>query len=236
MDKTPAEVAGLANKHGFDFVEIRLDERGGFGGSLDARSIRALFKDVKILSLNTGITVNPGNPLVEQIKTAASFAAACGAEGIRIFADPKGNAEALAESIVISSLAARGEGTELLIETHGELTSTDDMIKLLGLTNGSFNVIWDVLHTLESGETVDMSARNLKGSVSHVHLKDAVKTDVGYRMTALGEGVIEPAAIRDLLDGEAIFSLEWEEFWHKELRGIYRDTDELLLSYLDWLK
>ena len=63
-----------------------------------------------------------------------------------------------------------------------------------------------------------------------------MKTENGYLMTKLGEGDVKPQAVRKLLDGDAAFSLEWEEFWHEELRGIYRDADELLASYLEWLR
>ena len=236
MDKTPEQVAGLARRYGFDAVEIRLDGNGSFNGLGESSVIRDLFGGITILSLHTGLTVARDCDAVDEIKKSASFAASCGAGGIRVFADPRGDLARLADAVSSSSCAAEREGVKLLIETHGALTSTTDMKRLLDLTCRSFAVIWDVLHTLEHGETLEESADNLKGSVTHVHLKDAMKTKTGYRMTKLGEGDVEPSAVLELLDCCTAFSLEWEEFWHEELRGIYRDADELLSSYLEWLK
>lgn len=236
MDKTPAEVSGLAKKHGFDAIEIRLDKSGEFGGLSDPSVIRSLFDGIGILSLNTGITVASDFLPLEEIKRTASFAAECGAGGIRIFADPKGELLRLADPVASLSDAAREEGVRLLIETHGNLTSTSGIRKLLDLTDSSFGVIWDVLHTVESGETIEESAENLRSAVAHVHLKDALKTDTGFKMTKLGDGVIAPSSVRKLLDEDAAYSLEWEEFWHEELKGLYRDADDLLGSYLNWLK
>ena len=236
MDRSPEQVSRLARRHGFDAVEIRLDGNGTFNGLYDPSVIRELFDGIEILSLNTGLTVAPDCDASDEIKKAASFASSCGAGGIRVFADPRGDLARLAGAVFVSSEAAEMEGVKLLIETHGALTSTADMKRLLDLTGRSFAVIWDVLHTMESGETVAESADDLKGSVAHVHLKDALNTSDGYRMTKLGEGDVEPTAVRELLDGCTAFSLEWEEFWHEELRGIYRDADELLSSYLEWLK
>ena len=236
MNETPEQVAGLARRHGINAVEIRLDGNGTFNSIYDPSVIRGLLDGIEILSFNTGLTVAPDCDALEKIKKTASFAASCGAGGIRVFADPRGDLARLAESVAASSDAAEREGVKLLIETHGALTSTEEMRVLLDLTDRSFGVIWDVLHTLESGETVAESADNLIGSVAHVHLKDAVKTENGYLMTKLGEGDVKPQAVRKLLDGDAAFSLEWEEFWHEELGGIYRDADELLASYLEWLR
>ena len=235
MEKTPEEVSLLAKKHGFDAVEIRLDENGTFSGVSDPFLIRKIFEGVTILSINTGITVTHADAQSEKIKKAASFAASCGACGIRIFADPRGGLDPLSCMLASSSGTAKSEGTFLLIETHGKLTATADIRKLLELTDFSFSVIWDVLHTVESGEPIAESARNLGGVIAHVHLKDAVKTDYGYKMTKLKCGDIRPSEVRGLLDDSTALSLEWEGFWHEELRYIYRDDDELLTSYLEWL-
>ncbi|MBR3423971.1 MAG: sugar phosphate isomerase/epimerase [Clostridia bacterium] len=236
MDNTPEQISRLAKKYGFDAVEIRLDENGAFNGLSDPRSVRELFPCIEILSLNTGIILTPETDVTRDIKKSASFAASCGARGIRVFAGLRGNLAHLSDSVVASSKAAEGEGSKLLIETHGALTSTTDMRRLLDLTGRPFGVIWDVLHTLESGETVIESADNLKGAISHVHLKDAVRTKDGFRMTKLGEGDVNPTAVRKLIGENIPLSLEWEEFWHEELRGIYRDADDLFASYLGWLK
>ena len=236
MDKTPSQVSDLARRHGFDAVEIRLDGNGAFNGLSDPRIFRDLFSGIGILSFNTGITVTPDADVIEELKKTASFAASCGAGGIRIFADPCCEVRSIAGAIAESSAVANREGVKLLIETHGELTSTPDMRSLIELTDGSFGVIWDVLHTLETGEPIAESATNLNGAIAHVHLKDAVKTGGGYRMTKLGEGDVDPTSVREFIDGDVPLSLEWEEFWHEELRGIYRSSDDLLDSYLDWLK
>lgn len=239
MELPPRETAALFAGYGFDAVEIRLDGDLRFGGlgKEDASQIISLFGRGAVLSLNTGITLTPGYEPDQTLSDVVSFAEECAAPGIRFFADPMGDFDSLAA--VCRRVGQFLRGVDPLIETHGVLSSSRDVRRLYDVSGGSFRVIWDVLHTAEAGEDPEESAENLRGTISHVHLKDARREENGYVMTPLGEGVIDPSRIRELLEGTGFsggLSLEWEGFWRPELRGIYKSPDELMQAYLEWIK
>ena len=241
MDLSPEETALLFRRSGLDSVEIRLDGDLSFGGlgKDDADGINALFGEGRVLSLNTGITLVPGYAPDRAFYDVVSFAAACGARGVRVFADPRGDLDRLAVSCGRAASASLERGVFLLIETHGELSSSRDVRRLYDAADGSFRVIWDVLHTMEAGEDPEESARNLTGTISHVHLKDARRERKSYVMTPLGDGDIDPRRVRGLLEETSFsgeLSLEWEEFWRPELKGIYKSPDDLIQAYKNWIE
>ncbi|MBQ3901329.1 MAG: sugar phosphate isomerase/epimerase [Clostridia bacterium] len=246
MNLSPDEVASLARELGFDGVEIRLGPDGTYRGlgPDDSAYIRRLFDGIELLSLNSGITVTPAFRDIDALLCAAAFASGCGAGGVRVFgdlsADGKIDFPALAESFKKVCCAAAGFGVKVLLETHGVLSAAADVRRLCDLVcSDVLGVIWDVHHTLEAGETVAGSASLLSGLISHVHLKDALFKDGGSVMTRLGDGELSPRDVREQLETVApdcALSLEWEEYWRPELRGIYSSPRDLLDSYLDWIK
>ena len=243
MELTQAQVGELIYRLGFDAVEIRLDGDGTAGGIGEdgAELLKTIYRDAGILSLNSGVTLTPGTEDTPDLDRAVSFASSIGAAGVRVFADPGVNRDlnALAAVVALKAAEADKKGVRLLIETHGALCSSRDLRRLYDLTGGAFRVIWDVLHTLESRESIEDSANNLSGIISHVHLKDA-KIEAGkYVMTRLGDGDVDPKAVKSVLEKigfSGALSLEWEGFWHRELRTIYSTPEELLRNYLYWIE
>ncbi len=245
-DCTPEDIAALARELRFDGIEIRLDPDGTFRGlgPDESDGIRRLFDRIEILSLNSGITVTPAFRDTDELLHLVCFAKKIGAGGVRVFGDPSAGGlsdlPALAASFKKICSKVSGNGVKILLETHGVLSSASDIRRLCTLVDDrSLRVIWDVHHTVEAGEHLRESAVCLSGLVAHVHMKDARASNGRYVMTRLGDGELSPRDVREQLETIApgcALSLEWEEFWHPELKGLYSSPRELLESYLEWIK
>ena len=245
-DCNAEDIASLARELKFDGLEIRLDPDGTFRGlgPDDSDRINRLFEGIEILSLNSGITVTPDFRETGNLWQAFDFAKKIDAAGVRVFGDPsvdgKKDVPGLAESFENICSKLPGYGVKILLETHGVLSSASDVRRLCDLVGDcSLGVIWDVHHTVEAGETVEESSSYLSGLVSHVHMKDARFENGLFVMTRLGDGELSPNEIREQLEKiapQCAMSLEWEEFWREELRGIYSSPRDLLDSYLEWIK
>lgn len=90
----------------------------------------------------------------------------------------------------------------LALENHQDVTS-DDLLELCEAGGPRVGVTFDVVNPLAVGEEPFIFARKLGDRIFNVHLKDytIVPTESGYLLVraALGEGVIDWAAMRTLL-------------------------------------
>ncbi len=244
-DCSAENIASLARELKFDCLEIRLDPDGTFRGlgPDDSDRINRIFEGIEILSLNSGITVTPDFRENDNLCQTIDFAKKIDAAGVRVFGDPsvdgKKDFPGLAGSFKKICSDLTGCGIKILLETHGVLSSASDVRRLCDLVgDSSLGVIWDVHHTVEARETVEESSSYLSGLISHVHMKDARFENGRFVMTRLGDGELSPRAVREQLEKiapQCAVSLEWEEFWREELRGIYSSPGELLVSYLRWI-
>ncbi len=246
MDLTMEQAASLARSSGIGGVEIRLGDDGlipGYGRE-DACEMKRIFGGVTILSLNSGITVScraDPEQILKEGRGCLDLASAAGSRGVRFFA--AGGADDMMETAALFSELCRyseGTGAGVLLETHGDYSSAGKSAALCDLVDHErFRIIWDVCHTLQAGESVGESAEILKGRISHVHLKDALKTDRGYVLTELGKGSVRPEEVISALSEtgfDGYISLEWEEYWDRSLRGIYSSPEDLIRSYLSWTR
>jgi sugar phosphate isomerase/epimerase len=105
----------------------------------------------------------------------------------------------------------------------------------------NLKVIWDVIHSLEYGETLEDSIAHLGSHIAHVHLKDgvAVSGQTEFLHTDLGAGQMPFGAVIQLLRGmhyQGFLSLEWESPWRPEIRHLYPDPLALLNRYAALLR
>ena len=247
------DVLALAEKNQIDAVEIRLDKEHrmcGYGLENVSEAKRILEKSKVVLSdLATGISFRGGEDKSDAVEQCARLAKALGAPAIRVFAnatskDPAAVSAEETAGIVASlqkgaDVAAR-YGIQLWIETHSAYSTGRSVAALVrAVQRDNVFVIWDVLHSLDFGESLEERVACLGSMIAHVHLKDGVAVDgeeaVPYRLTALGEGSLSFSTVLKLLSGisyNGYFSLEWELMWHPELREFYESDDALLEAYL----
>lgn len=237
------EMVEYACKAGIYAMEVRLDDEGKISG-FDGEYMRG--KGVVISNLGTSVAlIGYNEEKIRRAKACLELAEAVGAKGIRLFLgsfdarfsqtspyDYEGILKALQE------LCDRGaeNGVEIWIETHNQFSTGKILRKLINdVQRENLKVIWDIIHPIEVGETPEQTLKYLGARIAHVHIKDGVKKEdpdlISYRYTRLGEGELPIGHILQLLKEngyQGYLSMEWEEAWRPELKGVFHGTDEIL--------
>ncbi|HTL08510.1 MAG TPA: sugar phosphate isomerase/epimerase family protein [Chitinophagaceae bacterium] len=117
---------------------------------------------------------------------------------------------------------ATGKKVMVLMETHGEVVHTQDLLNIMQMTNHpQAGLIWDITNmwtiTKEPPATVYPA---LKKYIHHTHIKDAVLVNSNPSYTFLGKGevpIFEAIALLQKDGYKGFYSFEWEKMWHPEL-------------------
>lgn len=252
---TLAEVLAVGVRTGMDAVEIRLDKQDALCGytleSIDEAKRMIEESGLRIIDLATSVSfAGYDTASVERMERCAALAAAVGAKGIRVFIGSfikpgeasRDDTEGIARTLCEGAAAVRRHGVQIWIETHSAYSTGESLNRVLSLVNDhDVRVIWDIMHSIEFGESPQKTVDYLGDAIVHVHLKDGRDKQDGthYQLTALGEGDVdfgEIAAALTSMRFDGYLSLEWELMWHPELAECYRDTDELLTAYRELLE
>lgn len=132
--------------------------------------------------------------------------------------------------------------TEIWIETHNEYATGKVLKKLLEDVNRpNIKIIWDIIHTIEDGETPEATIAYLGDNIAHVHIKDGHDRHDpewhDYEYTPLGEGELPIAEIVKLLEArgyKGYYSLEWESLWRPELKNLDWSVDKIMTEYINF--
>ena len=236
------EVLILASDTGMDGVELRIDDRR-LEATTDAAEAGRHFKEkgIRICDVASSIFLNGGN-LPDTAVRYVDLAAQLGAGAVRVFAggknadgecDVRGIAEALAK---LCDYGAE-RGVEVWLETHSEVSTGKVCRSIVDMANkDNLKILWDVLHSIEYGETMKETVDHIGDVISHVHLKDGVPSaeKIEYILTDLGDGDFPFGEVKKVLDGigfDGYYSLEWESPWCPEIRHLYSDPHDLLKKY-----
>lgn len=117
---------------------------------------------------------------------------------------------------------AKGSNVSVLMETHGDLTWSDDLKRIMiSAFNDHTGLVWDVTNmwsvTKEPPEDV---YKKLKKYIRHTHIKDLKMVDGKEHYVLLGQGEVPIfTAIDALRKGgyKGYYSFEWEKLWHPEI-------------------
>ncbi len=253
LEMSMTEIIEHAKKANIDTLEVRLDKQGNFMGYTlenitEAKAI--LDKEgISIRDIGTSCGFRTYAPeMVEKFKSCIDIAAAVGAKGLRVFlgtgykkhsdkvyCDYDGMVRAIRESCDY----AKPLGVQVWAETHNDFSKGTVLAELIKTVDrDNFKIIWDLIHPYEMGEGAQQTIDALENNIAHVHIKDGRKNEdtnmVNYVYTKLGEGELPIAdMIYRLLDNgyDGYFSLEWENEWRSELKGVYNDLDKLLYDF-----
>ncbi|CAN5536196.1 sugar phosphate isomerase/epimerase [soil metagenome] len=117
---------------------------------------------------------------------------------------------------------AKGSNVKVLMETHGDLVWTADIVKIMQ-SAGSENtgLIWDIANmwNITKEKPADVYPQ-IKKYIHHTHIKDNTLVDDKISYKLLGKGVVPIFEGIDLLykDGyKGYYSFEWEKLWHPEI-------------------
>ncbi len=252
------KVLAWAVDAGQDAVEIRLSDDGSVFGLAeeDTSEMVHAFQEAGVAISDLGTSVHFSGfdeKMLEPAGKAILLAERTGARGIRVFPgsfvkrfsdDATHDLDGMARFLREVATVAGMHGVEIWIETHNEFATGENMRRLLDRAgSANIKVIWDLIHSCEYGEKPEDTLRLLGGDVAHVHVKDGKKTPdpdrIDYEYTRLGEGELPlNRMFRLLCDAgyEGYFSLEWENAWRPEIRGVYASTPALLSNWNDFIR
>ncbi|QEC67116.1 sugar phosphate isomerase/epimerase [Panacibacter ginsenosidivorans] len=119
---------------------------------------------------------------------------------------------------------AKNSNVTVLMETHGDLTKTEDIVKVITPAAGKHvGLVWDVANmwnaTKESPSNV---YPQLKKYIHHTHIKDSLTVDGKINYKFLGKGEVPIFEAIDLLHKggyKGYYSFEWEKLWHPEIEA-----------------
>ena len=103
----------------------------------------------------------------------------------------------------------------------------------------NLKMIWDVLHSLEAGESLAETVERAGDIIAHVHYKDAVPFEEEnmflWKHTILGEGKVDIRKAMELLEEKnygGYYSLEWEGNGKAELKDLKLSPEAVLDKYI----
>lgn len=257
MDATIPQLIRYAKDAGMDALEIRLDRQDRICGipQTELSAALAMLREngIGITDLGTSISLMDYEPeKIQKAKDTAALAALVGAKGLRLFAGGSvitihdvsaHNLDGIVRSVKEINAYVQPLGVELWLETHSYFSTGERMKQILdGVNSPNVKVIWDVIHSVEFGESPAQTVACIGGSIAHVHLKDGRKSldaeRVVYELTALGAGTLpiqETMQCLREISFDGYLSLEWESAWHPKLNSLYTDIPDLLAAYNRYL-
>jgi sugar phosphate isomerase/epimerase len=148
---------------------------------------------------------------------------------VRVFPNgfPKDQDKSQTMDLIIKGLLelgeyAKGSDVSVLMETHGELTKTDDLETIMkSAQHEHTGLVWDVANmwTITKESPADVYKR-LNKYIRHTHIKDAKIVDGKVQYVFMGQGEVPIFQAIDLLAKggyKGYYSFEWEKLWHPEL-------------------
>jgi sugar phosphate isomerase/epimerase len=223
---TVEEIAGAARRFGYEGIEWRLADGALLGPRTDDdvwERIASCGFDATCLDTSAVFVQADDEGRAKAVRhtvAMAERAVQIGARYVRVFGGetPDGHSrEALfgpTRDALAEAASAIPAGIEILVETHDAWSRGADVVPLVDRIERA-GVLWDIAHTMRSGETPSSTLRHI-GLPGLVHIKDAS----GVTLTHLGEGDLRLRDATEALEDagyDGWISFEWEKLWHPEL-------------------
>jgi len=241
-DYTLDQIIETGTKCGFDGVELRHVEKNvklwelpDFAGSAPLEKTKRRFTDAGLTVCMVGASGSFAAPGLEHRKEQtdlfrrwAEVAQGLGCPYIRVFGGPVPEGQSMEETLKWDAegyneafpLIAK-YGVTMLFETHDSFSTSKGLIPLLEKLEGNFGVVWDILHPIRFGESVEDTFKGLGPWVKHMHMKDSkVFTETDFDFKFPGEGILPIKKIMEILKAssyQGYYSFEWERGWHPEI-------------------
>jgi sugar phosphate isomerase/epimerase len=245
-DWTLEMIVDFAAANGYDGIEFRglqreldLPKIAGFATELRKR---VDVKRLKVVDLGSSAELHhpPGAERDRNLQDARSFidlAAELACPCVRVFPnrlpkeqDREATLNWIANGLSELGFYAAARNVTVLLETHGDLTATADILKVMRsaspphMRSGSsprIGLVWDIVNmwsvTKESPAKVFAA---LRPYIRHVHIKDLRVVDGKERYVLLGTGetpVFEGIDVLKANGYAGYYSFEWEKLWHPEI-------------------
>lgn len=252
QDWSLEEFLRTCSQNGISAIELRLNLSPW--STLDTEEARKDILDLlhkynmTISDIGTNVCVNTyKQEALEQLRRDMILAQSLGTKGLRIMFgswrsrwSETGSVfdyEGICRWIIEADRMAEEYDREIWIETHYEM-ATGKMLRQLfdDCKLQHCKIVWDVMHPLEQQESIPDTYAYIRDYLVHIHIKDGSPWPdpdlANWKYAIVGEGQIPLREIVNLVlaDGyKGYFSLEWESYWHEEIRGL--DNSVILTSY-----
>ena len=154
-------------------------------------------------------------------------ASALGAPYVRVRADQTSDRDDLTVIMNLKQVLPFAEemGITVLIETVGAYADTAKLRDVLNVfASDHLGALWDMHHPYRMhGESAEATVQNLGAYIRHVHLKDSVAEENGFRYCLMGEGDLPlESMIRGLrsINYEGYLSFEWIPSWLADMNDV----------------
>jgi sugar phosphate isomerase/epimerase len=131
--------------------------------------------------------------------------------------------EKISSALLELSQYAKGSKVKVLMETHGEVVQTDDLLLIMKNVNQkNIGLIWDFFNMyITTRQSPTLMYQALKDYIHHVHLKDGiVQSDGSFSYVYLGQGNTPISEVIRILKEnkyDGYYSFEWEKRWHPKI-------------------
>jgi sugar phosphate isomerase/epimerase len=236
------QIIACAKEYSYDGVELRmlestlnLWETKSLNSANLTESYRK-FKDsgVKVVIIDANGSFTNPDPAVrkaqmESLKRFAEIAQALDSPYMRVFAGPiqegqtmqdalKWDIEGYEEAVYLMDRY----GVMLLFETHDDFSLSRELLPLLTGLNDKAGVVWDIIHPLRFGESLEDTWNFLGPYIKHIHTKDSliISPIKEESFSFIGEGILPLRQMIGIVrdnNWDGYLSFEWEKGWHPEI-------------------
>jgi sugar phosphate isomerase/epimerase len=197
--QTLPQLIETAKQYGYQGIEFRVEWDHNHGVELDSsterlRMARQMLLDSGIAAtcIATGVKFNSEDradhlPQRETLRKYITLAAEVGAPYLRTFSDSVPEEDEAARNKVLSLAAesyasvddwAKKHGVEVLVETHTNMRAHWARQILDQADADSLQVLWDIIHHLRHGQSVEEAYPHIRGHVRHVHFHSGLLAEV----------------------------------------------------------
>jgi len=237
------EIINFAGANDFNGIEIRgikreldLTKCNEFKSKENIAVTKKLLKDknLNVVCLGSSASMHIKEPTERQknidgAKRFIDLANELGCPYIRVFPnnlpkeqDRNETLDLITQGLMTLGDYAKSTNVTVLMETHGDLTKTEDIVKVISdVPQKNVGLVWDVANMWnETKESPSIVYPQLKKYIHHTHIKDNTLVDGKINYCFLGKGKVPIFEAIDLLykDGyNGYYSFEWEKLWHPEI-------------------
>ena len=237
------DIINFASDNGYDGIEIRgilgeldLTKCPDFSSSEKIASVKKVVKDkqLKIINLGASTGLHHADPEkrksnLDEARRFIDLAQKLDCPYIRVFPnnlpkdqDRNATLDLISKGLVELSDHAKGSNVSVLLETHGDVVETNDVLQIMkNSENPKVGLVWDVVNVWSvTKEPPAQVYEKLKKYIRHTHFKDAkfANGEMHYVLMGQGDAPISEA-VKALINGKykGYYSFEWEKLWHPDI-------------------
>ncbi len=236
-------IVNFAVANNYNGIEIRgvqrqldLTKCPEFSSAANINASRKLVeeKGLRFVDLGSSAEMHHADPAerqknLDEAKRFIDLAHQLDCPNVRVFPNdfPKEQEKNATIDLIVKSLVelgdhAKGSNVRVLMESHGEVVHSDDIVKIMQTAeHPNVGMVWDIVNMWSvTKEPPAQVYEKLKKYIYHTHIKDLKIVDGKERYVLLGKGetpIFEAIDILAKNDYKGYYSFEWEKMWHPEI-------------------